>query len=409
MKRKTIITAVVIFLLGGIGTIKAFTALKKEEPQEIRGIVVDRHDSVWYETQQRLWLQKAEDNPTDEHAWQQAFEAARYADMLAEDWGRTQRKQAILDKMKENIPNSFTYNLCMYMTEIAVRGGNPDPYAKQALQLMPDNIARKDAETLISYLWMSGKTLAKDKTPNVEQKHLTKFAQHLYTTNAYPSYLLRYTYNSLQGMEENAIYFVNGDVPGYTSLVIQEALKQHTDKIIVPVSFLFVDTYRKALCDFLGIKDFEVKKEYTAMDDYFQDLLEHIIDNSKRPIYFFPTDSYPEIDSFKKNLYNEGLAFRYSTKRYDNMAIAKHNVETKYNLQYITEPNFVYEEQWKGSERIQLNYVVMLAPVVKSYKESGDTLHADQLMRSLISAVVQTSLPDEEKVKYINLLNDKQK
>jgi hypothetical protein len=91
------------------------------------------------------------------------------------------------------------------------------------------------------------------------------------------------------------------------------------------------------------------------------------------------------------------------------MAIAKHNVETKYNLQYITEPNFVYEEQWKGSERIQLNYVVMLAPVVKSYKESGDTLHAGQLMRSLISAVVQTSLPDEEKVKYINLLNDKQK
>ena len=99
MKRKTIITAVVILLLGGIGTIKAFTALKKEEPQEIRGIVVDRHDSVWYETQQRLWLQKAEDNPTDEHAWQQAFEAARYADMLAEDWERTQRKQAILDKM----------------------------------------------------------------------------------------------------------------------------------------------------------------------------------------------------------------------------------------------------------------------------------------------------------------------
>ena len=57
MKRKTIITAVVILLLGGIGTIKAFTALKKEEPQEIHGIVVDRHDCVWYETQQRLWLQ----------------------------------------------------------------------------------------------------------------------------------------------------------------------------------------------------------------------------------------------------------------------------------------------------------------------------------------------------------------
>ena len=201
MKRKTIITATIILLLGGIGTLQAFTALEQEEPQEIRGIIVDKHDSIWYEKQQRLWLQKAETNPTDEYAWQQAFEAARYADMFAEDWGRSQRKQAILDKMKENIPNSFTYNLCMYMTEIAVRGGNPDQYAKQALQLMPENIARKDAEVLISYLWMTGKTLTKGKTLNAEQKHLTKFAQYLYTTNAYPSYLLRYTYNSLQGMD----------------------------------------------------------------------------------------------------------------------------------------------------------------------------------------------------------------
>ena len=90
------------------------------------------------------------------------------------------------------------------------------------------------------------------------------------------------------------------------------------------------------------------------------------------------------------------------------MAVAKCNVESKYHMQYLAEPNFVSEEQWKGSDRIQLNYMVMLAPVVKSYKEEGDTLHANQLARYLTTAVVQTSLSDEEKVKYINLLgNDK--
>lgn len=267
MKRKTFIITAVVFLLGGIGTLQAFTALEKEEPQEIRGIVVEDHDSLWYETQQQLWLQKAATNPTDEHAWKQAFEAARYADMNIEDWGRTERKQAILDKMNEYIPNSFAYNLCMYMTEICEREGDPELYAEKALQLMPENIVRKDAEMLISYLWMSGKTFAKGRKPNTEQQQLMKFAQKLYATNAYPSYLLRYTYNSLQGMDENAIYFVNGDV----------------------------------------------------------------------------------------------------------------------------------------------NYIVMLAPVVKSYKEEGDTLHANQLARYLTTAVVQTSLSDEEKVKYINLLGDKKK
>jgi len=413
MKRKTFIIAAAVFLLGGIGTLQAFTALEKEEPQEIRGIVVEDHDSLWYETQQQLWLQKATANPTDEHAWQQAFEAARYADMSTEDWGRSERKQAILDKMNEYIPNSFTYNLCMYMTEICEREGNPEPYAEKALQLIPENIARKDAEMLISYLWMSGKTFAKGRKPNAEQEQLMKFAQKLYATNAYPSYLLRYTYNSLQGMDENAIYFVNGDVPGYTSLVIQEALNQHTDKIIVPVSFLYVEPYRKALCNYLGITDFETTKDYASMENwadvYKQDILEHIIHNCRRPVYFFPTGSYPETDSFKKNLYNEGLVFKYSTRSYDNMAVAKRNAESKYHMQYLAEPNFVSEEQWKGSERIQLNYMVMLAPVVKSYKEEGDTLHANQLARYLTTAVVQTSLSDEEKVKYINLLGDKKK
>ncbi|MBR1877915.1 MAG: hypothetical protein IJ814_02790 [Paludibacteraceae bacterium] len=405
MQKKTIIIAAAVCLLGCIGTLQAFTALTQEQPQEIRGIIVDEHDSLWYETQQRLWLQQAEADPTNEHAWQQAFEAARYADMLAEDWGRTERKQAILDRMKEHIPNSFTYNLCMYMTEIAVHGGDPDPYAQQALRLMPDNIARKDIEVLISYLWMSGKTFADTE----EQQQLTRFAQKLYQANAYPSYLLRYTYNSLQGMDADAIYFVNGDVPGYTSLVIQQALNLHTDKIIVPVSFLYVDAYRNALCNYLGIKDFEIAKDYASMDDYSQDLLEHIIRNSRRPVYFFPSGSYPETDAFKKNLYNEGLVFKYSTRRYNNMAVAKRNVETKYNLQYLSEPAFVCEEQWKGSERCQLNYMVMLAPVVRTYKEEGDTLHANRLTRALTSAVVNTSLPDEEKTKYINLLDDKQR
>ncbi len=413
MKRTIIISAAFIISLGCIGTLQAFTALEEQKPQEIRGIIVDNHDSSWYESQQNLWLKQAIANPKDEHAWQQAFEAARYVDMLAENYGRTERKQAILDLMAKNIPDSYTYNLCMYMTELAQHGSNPEQYAKKALQLMPENINRKDVEVLISYLWMTGKTFEKNKNPNIEQQQLSLFAKKLYATNAYPSYLLRYTYNSLQGMKDNAIYFINGDVPGYTSLVLQEAIGVHKDKTIIPVSFLHAENYRKALCKHLEIADFETKKDYSSMDNwadvYFQDILEYIINNSNRPVYFFPSGSYPESESFMKNLYNEGLVFHYSTKRYDNMAVAKQNVEKRYSMDYLIEPQFVNEEQWKGSERTQLNYMVMLAPVVKSYREEGDTLNATILARYLSSAVMQTSLSAEEKQQYFNLLDKKQK
>ena len=41
MKKKVIIAVAVILSLGCIGTLQAYTALENEEPQEIRGIIVD--------------------------------------------------------------------------------------------------------------------------------------------------------------------------------------------------------------------------------------------------------------------------------------------------------------------------------------------------------------------------------
>ena len=41
MKKNVIIAVAVILSLGCIGTLQAYTALEKEEPQEIRGIIVD--------------------------------------------------------------------------------------------------------------------------------------------------------------------------------------------------------------------------------------------------------------------------------------------------------------------------------------------------------------------------------
>ena len=142
--------AVVLLAVGCIGSVWAFHAQEKQKPQEIRGIIVDEHDVAWYETQQRLWQQHAALSPDDEHAWQQAFEAARYVDMLTGSYGRTPRKQAILEQMTLHIPNSFVYNLCMYMTEVEQYDGEPARYAEQALRLMPENMCRKDVEMLLS-------------------------------------------------------------------------------------------------------------------------------------------------------------------------------------------------------------------------------------------------------------------
>ena len=403
MDKKYLIIAVAVLALGCIGTLQAFTHLETQEPQEIRGIVVDEHDAAWYEQQQTLWLKKAQATPTDEHVWEQCFSAARYADMLNEQYGMTDRKKAVLDEMAKHIPNSFTYNLAMYQTKRDMYGEDASPWAEKALQQIPENIGRQDASMLIAYLEMSGKCFSDKKTQDTSHELI----ELLYKNNAYPSYLLRYADNCMRGMEGNALYFINGDVPWYGSRILQEALDLHKDKKVIPISFLAITAYRDALCKSLGIKPFEAKENYDSIDNFYHEVLEYIINKSKRPAYFSPHDNFSNADDFPLKLYNEGLVFRYSAKRYDNMAVAQRNVEEKYHLEYLLEPQYVNEEQWKGSERIQLNYMVMLAPVVKSYRQAGDTLHANRLTRYLSAAVAKTSLSNEEKQKYFNLLGDK--
>ena len=378
MDKKYLIIAVAVLALGCIGTLQAFTHLETQEPQEIRGIVVDEHDAAWYEQQQTLWLKKAQANPTDEHAWEQCFSAARYADMLNEQYGMTDRKKAVLDEMAMHIPNSFTFNLAMYQTKRDMYGEDASPWAEKALQQIPKNIGRQDASMLIAYLEMSGKCFSDKKTQETSHE-----------------------------LEGNALYFINGDVPWYGSRILQEALDLHKDKKVIPISFLAIPVYRDALCQSLGIKPFEAKENYDSIDNLYHEVLEYIINKSKRPAYFSPHFNSSQADDFPLKLYNEGLVFRYSAKRYDNMAVAQRNVEEKYHLEYLLEPQYVNEEQWQGSERIQLNYMVMLAPVVKNYKQAGDTLHANRLARYLSAAVTRTSLPQEEKQKYFNLLSDK--
>ena len=325
--------------------------------------------------------------------------------MLNDQYGMTDRKKAVLDEMAKHIPNSFTYNLAMYQTERDMQGADASRWAEKALQQIPADIGRQNTTMLIAYLVLKGELSDADRAT------LHILALSLYKNNAYPSYLLRYADNCLRGMESGALYFENGDVSFYAPLILQEALDMHTDKIIIPISFLWLDTYRDALCRKLGIKPFEVNKDYATMENgnevYLQDIVEHIIKESRRPAYFSPRESLAKENGLSRKLYNEGLVFRYSTHSYDNMAVAMRNVEEKYRMDYLTEPLYVNEEQWKGSERIQLNYMVMLAPVVKNYKQAGDTLHANRLARYLSAAVTRTSLSNDEKQKYFNLLSDK--
>lgn len=374
--------------------------------EQVPSIVEQQHNLEWYKQQITLWEARVAEIPADENAWRNLFAATRYAaieESPNDQYARRKAMDAVLSRMASAIPNTFTYHLC------AFQAANSKEHGDAALALMPDTIEAYDRGTLLGYLWQSG---AADDTLCDHHRYWEQLLAKQYEGNAYPESILRYSYNALLGMDKNAIYIGNGDMGLFPMALLQEALGIQRDKQVIAYPFLWLPDYLTVLYKRLGIAPYRGEKKYRStqegIEEYCTDIILYIAEQTGRPIYFFGDTSYiPK--RLLPDLYREGLLLRYSQKRYDNTAATKNLIENRYHLEYLTEPAFTPRTWWDGSRGIQLTYVVMLAPIVKSYMDEGNKQRARWLDNILRQAIYNTPLSDERKAQYAKLLDDAMK
>ena len=116
----------------------------------------------------------------------------------------------------------------------------------------------------------------------------------------------------------------------------------------------------------------------------------YLIKESKRPAYFSPTNPRNTILD-KDSIYNEGLILKYSPKQYDNFAVAMHNVKEVYNLEYLAEPDLVYDS-WETSRQTDLNHVTLLMNLISKFKKKGDNAQAEHLYNILRGCVERSTM-----------------
>lgn len=360
--------------------------------ERVPSIVEQQHDPAWYKQQITLWEARVADTPADENAWRNLFAATRYAtfeESPNDQSARTKAMNVVLSRMESAIPNSFTYHLC------AFQAANSKEHGDAALALMPDTIEAYDRGTLLGYLWQSGDA---DDTLCDHHQYWKQLLAKQYDETAYPESILRFAYNAFLGMDKNAIYIGNGDMGLFPMVLLQEVLGIQRDKQVIAFPFMILQDYMAALYKRLGIPFYTPEKRYFTRpedyEEYYAGAILHIAEQTGRPIYFFGDTSYiPK--RLLPDLYREGLLLRYSPKRYDNTAATKNLVENRYHLEYLTEPAFTPRTWWEGSRDIQMAYVVMLAPIVKSYMDEGNKQRARWLNNILRQAVHNTPLSDE--------------
>lgn len=368
-----------------------------QSPEIVGSVISTGNDSAWYVKQERAWKKETEKNPKSEYAWRNLFKARWYLkNWFNMNLNDKNSLESTIKRMEEEIPNSFTYNLCSYRMNTSPRNN----YGETALKLLPKDAHSDDIDFLLGFMWFSGYAYNEGEKTEL----FNKLLKIQYERSYYPEFALRYSFNQMESIPDNAIFIGNGDLDLLPKIMMQRAMGIHTEKIIVGAPFLWCKQYTENLCKTLGINPFPgIKDKYHSqeeMNNVITDFIKYLNEESGRPIYFGNT----QMKGIENNLYCEGLVFRYSEKPYDNIAATKASIEKKYHLEYLTEPKFRPQTYWKGSEKLQVNYVVLLSHIVKSYHDEGNKERAKWLYDILRSSITNTNLPDEDKNEYLDYL-----
>ena len=386
--KKTIVIALVLIY-------NVFVHAQKAEP--IESIITNCHEPEWYGQQADLWQKIVDENPKDQDAWWNLFRASYYSEQLKGGWDENKdesRTANILRKMQDAIPYSYVLNLskcrfCLSTDTAAIRGDN----IYWAIEQMPEDAQAEDVDYLACRLW----------SIDPENPLVKELFTKAYQKRWFPARIMQYNRNMLLSMQSGALYFANGDVLLAPMKMIQEALDERQDVTIIPISYFHSDSFMDALYKRLGIEPLaiDVQDYGNCGEDWYKyyeaDIIKYLIKETKRPTYF-STDILSQTILDKDSIYNEGLLLKYSPKQYNNFDVAMHNVKEVYNLEYLSQPDLVYDS-WVTSQQLDLNNVTLLSNLISKFRKKGETAQAERLHKILSKCIERCPLLEHPEAK----------
>jgi hypothetical protein len=331
------------------------------KPEKVYRIVYEQKPNEWYVQQAELWKKEIEKNPKNSEAWYNYYNAVRYASYVetidAKD--KQARLKQIIEDMNKAIPSTYECYLLTFwnsycFTDISL--------IEKAYQLQPD---RPDTYyPFISYYEFTG-----------QDKKMKEFCEKLYQSKDIAPGLISYNYNVLMSTDTNAILFTNGDNDTYPIWMLQKALDIREDVTVLNVSISRSD--KNYLERKLKEKDITVdfdKLPDMRDNDFFTELCKVLgAKYPDVPVYFALTVYETVTKPITDDLYIVGLAYQYSPKRIDNLALLKKNLENNLRLDYLRYD--WYDESYLAKDIIahmNLNYIAPMVMLAEHYQTAGE-------------------------------------
>lgn len=348
----------------------------QQEGQEPQGAELEQWhvigDSLSGLKRVQKWEAYVAENPKDEMGWRNLYEAKRCFAFYDHPQFDNKSRKEFIKRVKKAIPDTYTYYLLA--KDVVDKMSESDKCAEEAMKRMPEHPVEEDYKEWCYYLSLKNDKRLKDM--------LTRY----YQSGLVSPDVLYYHYNELQGMEEGGIYFCFAEDDVVPKQMIQMVFGLHKDKVLVTQSQGWNHIWKKC-----GIPEPDENWAETTPRDkenpevYYSTqtlkLLAWIGEHSERPVYFPAYHSSLMMKArcksklpqdILRNLYNEGLLVRYSSKPYDNMAVACRNVEERYLLDYLYLP-FVYTKDGAhtvfDAQDLAYQTIVLLQDLLPHYKK----------------------------------------
>jgi hypothetical protein len=351
-----------------------------QKPEKIYGNARQSRSIAYYKEQAVAWKKEVDKNPKDANAWYNYYYVNR--NLMFNDTLDTRSPEEvyaavkkIVDEMERNIPGSYEFNICKWQVNAFDR--KYLPYLKKAAELGPARTEHLD------YMINQG-----ELERNIADRDL--YSKKKFDAGQFSTGIVYYNYNVLMGLEPKAILFTGGDNDTYPIWWLQsQGIRK--DVTVINLSLIQIDYYRDKLFAELGVEAWpkpaggmQTSVEY----EHFQNgIIRHVASNTKKlPVYAALTvgcnGKYTQIVEDK--LYLTGLAYLYSERSIDNIAVMKRNVEQLYALDYLDKA-FYNEISPDMVKIINGNYIVPLMHLYDHYKLAGDNQRGEWVKAKLIA------------------------
>ena len=362
-----------IFLIVFIfpGTINAQTPTPR--------ITREIHPYAWYQTQSQKWQSEITQNPKNDQAWINFYEANRAAKIVNGGKSPVSLDEIMAD-LKAKANKSYAYHFLTYRN-----AGWDDKlfsHLEEAWKLKPNFLGL--AEEFVTYHELES-----------DPANRKKYNHFWFDSGEMPEELMTYNYNVLMSLEDNAILITNGDNDTYPVWMLQDVQGVKTEVLVINRSLARMPEYLNKLLKRKGIAAFDYHPEgEQSGNTHFDQLIEHLLSQSNRPLYFASTIGQDAIYKYRKNLYLTGLASKYSEERFDNISQLIDNVENHFLLDYL-KINLTPVSPYSSVQMMRQSYLTPLLTLHRHYLENGQKAKVEETRKIIENTVKGTKYEKE--------------